>query len=104
MKSPIVLIDHILDSIESITKYSKGIGKRSFLTDPQLQDSIIRRIEIIGEATKSLPASIKQMYPLVPWKAIGGMRDKLVHEYFSVDLELTWNVENEIFPPIKMHC
>lgn len=91
-KDPKILIEHILQCIEHLEQYLKGITKKEFLASVQLQDSVIRRIEIIGEAVKNIPKQIKNKYPDIAWKEIAGMRDILIHEYFGVDLGLTWKV------------
>jgi len=96
-----ILLEHILDSINLIEEYVKGKDKSDFLKSKQLQDSVIRRIEIIGEAIKNIPNDIKETYTTIPWKNITGMRDILIHQYFGVDLNLTWKVIEEDLPELK---
>ncbi|MBC2697239.1 MAG: DUF86 domain-containing protein [ANME-2 cluster archaeon] len=100
-KEPEVFIEHILESIELIENYTANKTISDFIESVQLQDSIIRRIEIIGEAVKNLPAEVKSNYPDVPWKNIAGMRDVLIHKYFGIDLELTWQVVQKDIPDLK---
>lgn len=87
-----ILIEHILECINLIEKYIGNITEEDFLINDQLQDAVIRRIEIIGEAVKNIPEDLKRKYPDIPWKRISGMRDVIVHDYFKVDLNLTWQV------------
>lgn len=94
-KDPRIFIEHILECIERIEEYTRGVTKEEFLSSGQLQDAVIRRIEVIGEAIKNIPDDIKQRYPDIPWREIAGMRDILIHEYFGVDLELIWKVAKE---------
>jgi len=89
VKQPIFFIQHMLDSLELIEKYLSGKSKEEFLSSVQLQDAVIRRLEIIGESVKNLPESVIKENPDLPWKEIAGMRDILIHQYFGVDLELT---------------
>ncbi|MFU8766809.1 MAG: DUF86 domain-containing protein [Candidatus Methanoperedens sp.] len=96
-----VFIEHILESIELIENYTANKTFSDFIESVQLQDSIIRRIEIIGEAVKNLPTEVKNNYPDVPWKKIAGMRDVLIHKYFGTDLELTWEVVQKDIPYLK---
>ena len=91
-KDPKIFLEHILQCIELIDEYVEGITKKQFLDSVQLQDSVIRRIEIMGEAVKNIPKQVKDRYPDIAWKEIAGMRDILIHEYFGVDLGLTWKV------------
>ena len=96
-----IFLTHILDSIKLVEEYLKGKSKLDFLNSIQLQDSVIRRIEIIGEAIKNIPNAIKNKYNQIPWKEITGMRDILIHQYFGVDLDLTWQVIVKDLPRLK---
>lgn len=100
-KDPKVFLAHILESINLIEEYSTNMTQAKFQKNRSMQDAIIRRLEIIGEAVKNLPTPFKSRYPDIPWKQIAGMRDILIHEYFDVDLLLTWKVVKHEIPLIK---
>jgi uncharacterized protein with HEPN domain len=87
-------------SCDFIAKYIAP-GEESFMEDVQIQDAVIRRLEIIGEAAKSLTEHTKRRAPSEPWKQIAGMRDKLIHAYFGVDLEVVWQSVSEELPSFR---
>ena len=96
-----IFLEHILESIENIEEFLHDASKEVFLKNKEKQSAVIRQIEIIGEAVKNLPAHFRKKYPDVPWKDIAGMRDKLMHQYFGVDLETIWKVCEEDIPELK---
>ena len=100
-KDPIIFLNHINDAIELINKFTEGFTKAKFLADKLVQSAVVRQIEIIGEATKNLPRPFKSAHPEAPWKDIAGMRDKLVHHYFGVDLNYVWGVIKDELPHLQ---
>ncbi|MBU2439860.1 DUF86 domain-containing protein [bacterium] len=77
-------IQDILDSIIDIENFIKGMNFEEFTKDRKTINAVVRSIEIIGEATKKIPKSLRDKYPDIPWKKMAGMRDKLIHEYFTL--------------------
>ncbi|HII02440.1 TPA: DUF86 domain-containing protein [Methanosarcinaceae archaeon] len=100
-KNDLVYLDHILDSIERIEEYTEGMEGPDFLSNKLVQDGTIRQIEIIGEATKNLSKDFREKYPQVPWKDIAGMRDRLIHHYFGVNLKDVWYTVKVDIPVLK---
>jgi uncharacterized protein with HEPN domain len=100
-KDPKIFVLHILECIEIIEGYVCKIGKDEFLKTIQIQDSIIRRIEIIGEAVKHIPVDIKANHTNIVWDHIVGMRNILIHDYWGVDLDLTWKVATKELSNLK---
>ena len=99
-----IFADSLNDILNEINKISKFIGKKSyakFVNDEKTIYAVTRSLEIIGEATNNIPEDIKNNYSYIPWNKISGMRNKLIHEYFGVDIETLWNTIKNRLPEIK---
>jgi len=101
IKSDLAYIDHILDCIRKINKFSKGLTVNEFRNNELVQDAVIRNIEIIGEASKKITSETKKNYPDIPWKEISGMRDKLIHDYLGVDVDVVWETIKKDIPALR---
>lgn len=91
-----VYFNDMLDSASKAVEFTEGISFNSFMKDEKTQFAVIRAIEIVGEASKKIPRSLKNKYPDIPWREIGGMRDKLIHDYFGVNSKIVWNMSKKI--------
>lgn len=100
-KDDTVFLKHILDAIDLIETYLEDKSFVDFENYQMLQDAVIREIEIIGEATKNLSANLKNKYPEIPWRQMAGMRDKLIHSYFGVDLDAVWDTAVKDIPLLE---
>ncbi len=94
-------IDDILESIQKIEKYTQDLTEEQFSRNTQTQDAVLRRLAIIGEAVKNLPADLKEKHKQIPWKQIAGARDIFVHEYFGVGIERVWEAIHQNLPELK---
>jgi uncharacterized protein with HEPN domain len=96
-----IYLQHILDAIHTIEKFLAGKERSAFLADQLLQAGIVRELEIIEEAAKRLSDAAKGQAPEIPWESIAGMRDKLIHDYFNVDVEAVWQTVSADLPVLK---
>ena len=100
-KDDTLYLQHVLDAINTIEEYLMDVNEENFKATRLLQDGTIRQIEIIGEAVKYVSKDIRKAYPDIPWQDIAGMRDKLIHHYFGVDIEKVWDTAQEDLPVLK---
>lgn len=100
-KDSLVFIKHIRDAIGLIENFTEGISKNSFIINKEKQYAVMRALEIIGEAAKNIPQPFRNKYEIIPWKEIAGTRDKLIHLYFGVNLDLIWKVVKEDIPTLN---
>jgi uncharacterized protein with HEPN domain len=90
----------ILEAIRRIQAYTEDTDYDAFCADTKTQDAVMRNLEIVGEATKQLSEAVRQQAPQIPWRSIARMRDKLIHHYFGVNLDIVWHVIQDDLPPL----
>lgn len=101
-KDNFTYLNHILTSISLVEEYSGGKKFDDLIANKMMQDAIIRQIEIIGEATSRITAVFKNQYPELPWVDMKDMRNKLIHNYFGVNIKHVWNVIDQDIQPLKL--
>jgi uncharacterized protein with HEPN domain len=90
-------LDDIAESVEDIRSFTEGLSFDDFVTDKKTINAVVRSLEIIGEAAKKIPLEIRASHPAIPWQEIAAMRNKLIHDYFGVDLEIVWEtIQNSL--------
>ena len=97
----LIYLNDIKNAIISIENFVDKMNFDQFKNDDKTSSAVIRKFEIIGEATKNIPEAIRKQHSQVPWKDIAGMRDKLIHSYSEVDLKLVWMTIKQRLPQLK---
>lgn len=99
-RSDLDLLSDIEEAAQRIATYTAGMTYEAFLSDMKTQDAVIRNLEIIGEETKNLSAELRAKYPDLPWKGMAGVRDRLIHDYFGVNLDIVWQIVTAELPEV----
>jgi len=94
-------VEDVVEAMDDAMRFVEGIEYDDFVKDRKTVYAVTRAVEIIGEAVKKIPDRVKKRYPKIPWKLMAGMRDKLIHEYFGVDLRRVWNTVEKDVPKLK---
>jgi uncharacterized protein with HEPN domain len=100
---PRELLRHILAEAEYLSGLRPGLTRAALDDDPTIQRAVVRSLEVIGEATKKVPAKTRSEHPAVEWRAMAGMRDRLIHDYFGVDLDIVWEVIEHKISALRDH-
>ena len=95
-----IRIEHILDAISKIERYTAGLSEQAFASQDMAVDAVIRNFQVIGEAARHVPDDVQARYPEVPWSLMQGMRHVLVHDYYAVKLDVVWRTIQESLPPL----
>lgn len=94
-------LDDIAEAIDRILQYTEGMTFEDFRKDQKTIDAAIRNFEILGEASKHVPAAVKRRHAEIPWREMAGMRDKLIHEYFGIRHDIVWKTVKERLPELR---
>jgi uncharacterized protein with HEPN domain len=100
-KDDTVYLRHIIDAFLQIERYTNGVTYEEFLSSRLLQDAVIRQPEVMGEAARSLSADLQNEYPAIPWRQMISLRNRMIHAYFNVNLQIIWEIIQGDIPNLK---
>jgi uncharacterized protein with HEPN domain len=100
-RDPLVLLEDIMLAIQKIGRYTSQMDHDAFITDELVVDGVARNLEIIGEAARQLPEEYKRIHAQIPWTKIAGLRNRIVHDYFGLDLEIIWQIIQHDLPELE---
>lgn len=97
-----LLIEDMCVAMDKIARYTAGMERAAFLADEKTVDAVVRNLEIIGEAAKQMPEEFKALHAAVPWTQMAGLRNRIVHDYTGIDLELIWDIVQRSLPALRV--
>jgi len=100
VKDDRLYLAHMLEAADRLLVYAKD-GDKVFRSDLKTQDAVIRNLQVLGEAVKKVSAETRTTHPEIPWRDIAGMRDRVVHDYFGISLDIVWDVLQNHIPPLR---
>lgn len=100
-RDPRILLEDIMAAIQKIRRYTSQMDHDAFLSNDLVIDAVARNLEIIGEASRQLPEEFKRAHAEIPWAQIGGLRNRIVHDYFGLDLEIIWEITQHDLPELE---
>jgi uncharacterized protein with HEPN domain len=100
-RDPDLLVQDMVEAARKIELYTARLDQAAFLRDEKTIDAVVRNLEVIGEAARQLPEDFTKRHSHVPWNKIAGLRNRIVHDYFGLDLEIIWQIIHHDLPPLK---
>ena len=100
-RDPALLIEDMRAALAKIARYTAGMERAAFLADEKTADAVVRNLEIVGEASKQVPEEFKALHPALPWTQMAGLRNRIVHDYAGIDLELIWDIVGNSLPALR---